>query len=116
MILIVHLLRFRKSRSHWAFTKLHFSWIGGIVLLLFFVSLLEVIVWSGTYLALGALEEFNTALYFSMVTFTGLGYGDIVLHSQWRVLASLQAANGILMFGWTTAMIVASIQNIYFSK
>ena len=50
-----------------------------------------------------------------MVTYTTLGYGDIVLHERWRVLASFEAANGIIMFGWTTAIVMAVIRQVYFS-
>jgi hypothetical protein len=48
-----------------------------------------------------------------MVTFTTLGYGDVVLTGQWRTLASIQAANGVIIFGWTTALIFYFIQQIY---
>lgn len=51
-------------------------------------------------------------MYFSMVTFTTLGYGDITLGGDWRLLASFEAANGIIMFGWTTALIVAYLQRM----
>ena len=52
-------------------------------------------------------------IYFSMVTFTTLGFGDVVLTGQWRTLASIQAANGVIIFGWTTALIFYFIQQIY---
>jgi hypothetical protein len=48
-----------------------------------------------------------------MVTFTSLGYGDIVLTGKWRTLASIQAANGVIVFGWTTALIFDFIQRMY---
>lgn len=48
------------------------------------------------------LPDLETALHFSMVTFTGVGYGDVVLTGSWRILASIQAANGVIMLGWTT--------------
>ena len=90
--------------------------VGGIVLLMFNASLLEVLLWAATYHLLNALEGFEPAFYFSMVTFTTLGYGEIVLGEQWRLLASFEAANGIIMFGWTTAIILAAVQRIYFSE
>jgi hypothetical protein len=48
-----------------------------------------------------------------MVTFTTLGFGDVVLIGQWRTLASIQAANGVIIFGWTTALIFYFIQHVY---
>jgi len=90
--------------------------VSGIVILLFLASLLEVLVWASTYLALNAIQGFERALYFSMVTYTTLGYGDIVLDERWRLLSSFEAANGIIMFGWTTAIVIAAVQHIYFSE
>ncbi len=46
------------------------------------------------------------------MTFTTLGYGDLVVGDQWRLLASMQAAAGIIMFGWTTAIVVALLQHV----
>ena len=43
-----------------------------------------------------------------------LGYGEIVLDERWRLLASFEAANGIIMFGWTTAVVVAVVHRVYF--
>ena len=64
------------------------------------------------YRALGAFEDFETALYFSGVTFTSLGFGDVVLHGRMRLLAPLQAANGLMMFGITTALFIAAVQQL----
>ena len=96
--------------------KRQFYSVGSIVLIMFFVSLVEVLVWSITYLLLNAIDGFEQALYFSMVTFTTLGYGDVTLEEQWRLLASFEAANGIIMFGWTTAIVMAAVHHTYFSK
>jgi voltage-gated potassium channel Kch len=90
--------------------------IGEVVLLMFYTSLVEVLVWAAAYMALNAIQGFERALYFSMVTFTTLGYGDMVLDERWRLLASFEAANGIIMFGWTTAIVMAAIRHIYFGK
>ena len=62
------------------------------------------------YSALGAFEDFETAMYFSGVTFTSLGYGDVVLDGRMRLLGPLQAANGLMMFGITTALFIAAVQ------
>jgi voltage-gated potassium channel Kch len=50
------------------------------------------------------------------VTFTTLGYGDITLDEKWRVLGAFEAANGIIMFGWTTAIIAASAHHLFFDQ
>jgi hypothetical protein len=86
--------------------------IGGVVLVLAIVSVLESGVWSAFYIAVGAMSDVNEALYFSLVTFTTLGYGDVTLGSEWRLMGAFQAANGIIIFGWTTAVIVALLQRI----
>ena len=90
--------------------------VSGVVILMFLASVLEVLVWALTYLALNAIEGFERALYFSMVTYTTLGYGDVVLIERWRLLSSFEAANGIIMFGWTTAIVIAAVQRIYFKE
>ncbi len=58
-------------------------------------------------------SSFSEAVYFSLVTFTTLGYGDISLTSKWRLLSGLEAINGIMLIGWSTAMMYSLIQNIY---
>ena len=87
--------------------------ISGTILVFFAASLVEVGMWAAAYLVLGALEGLEPSLYYSMVTFTTLGYGDIVLPDRWRLLASFEAANGIIMFGWTTAIVMAVAQKTF---
>ena len=71
----------------------------GFVVMMFFAAVLEATVWAGTYLVSGAFDNLEPAFYFSMVTFTTLGFGDIVLDPSWRILSAIEAANGIIMFG-----------------
>jgi hypothetical protein len=111
-ILIVRILEKRQTTDNGRINSYHFCWISVIILLLFFISLLEIICWAGAYWWLGAIATPEPALYFSMVTYTTLGYGDIVLSPHWRLLSGFEAINGIIMFGWTTALVVYSIQNI----
>jgi len=75
---------------------------------------LDVILWALFYYASGALPTFEDALYFSTVTFTTVGYGDIVLGKDWRQVAVFEAVNGWIVFGWATALIMAVIQRLYF--
>jgi hypothetical protein len=87
--------------------------VGRVVLIMYFVAIVEVLIWGAAYLALGSVEGFEKAIYFSAVTFTTLGYGDVVLDSSRRLLASLEAVNGILMFGWSTAVVIYTVQRVY---
>ncbi|MHC4758958.1 MAG: potassium channel family protein [Planctomycetota bacterium] len=116
MILSLRIIRSQRGSLKQRLQQTYIYSVGGIVLLMFLVSLIEVLVWAAAYLGLNAIQGFEQALYFSMVTFTTLGYGDIVLDERWRLLTSFEAANGIIMFGWTTAIVIASVQRIYFNK
>ena len=106
------------AAHHWALrTPLtRTSVMVALVLLMSAAAILEAVLWAGLYVTLGALPTMGEALYFSLVSFTTLGYGDITLHEPWRMLAAFQAANGILMFGWTTAIIVAVAQRVFLHR
>ena len=56
----------------------------------------------------GSFDHFDTALYFSTVTFSTLGYGDVLPHPEWRLFTSLEGVNGFLLIGWSTAYLVAA--------
>lgn len=98
------------------FLKFKDFWLALTVLIIFSASLIETLIWAVCYFELKAIKTFEDALYFSLVTFTTLGYGDITLSVDWQLLSSLQAANGILLFGWSTAIIVAIVQKYYIKK
>jgi len=72
--------------------------------------LLEIALWAEVFVLCGEFADFGTACYHSAVNYTTLGYGDIVMTPQWRFLGPLEAANGMILFGVTTAMIFALIQ------
>ena len=83
---------------------------------LFFVTLLllaaltiAVWIWAAAFLWLGVFEEFELSLYFSVVSFTTLGFGDVVLDQQWRLLSGLAAANGLILFSLSTAVLIEFI-------
>ncbi|MFV0437886.1 MAG: potassium channel family protein [Desulfopila sp.] len=104
----------RQRRAHW---YLHPVFrVSGIVVVMFGISLVESCFWALSYVLLGAIDSLEAAVYFSMVTYTTLGYGDVVLGPNWRLLASFEAANGIVMFGWTTAIVMAAIRHIYLEE
>ena len=61
---------------------------------------------------LGEFQDFATAFYHSTVNFASLGYGDLVMSEQWRLLGALEAANGVLMFGLTAGTMFSIMQNM----
>jgi hypothetical protein len=83
------------------------------VLWVFFALGLYIWVWAGLYLYVQALPDLESALYFSTVAFTTVGFGDVVLPREWRLLSAFQAANGFILFGWSTAFIFEIISKLY---
>src|SRR5215475_6703594 len=65
----------------------------------------EVVVWSLAYLIVGIAPGGANLVYFAFVNYTTLGYGDIVPVERWRLLGPMTAMNGVLLFGWSTAVI-----------
>lgn len=81
-----------------------------------FLHAIEIVVWAAAYqsiLPTNELGTFEEAVYFSFVTFTTLGYGDITLSQGYRLLSGIEALNGIILVGWTTAMIFSVVQHVW---
>jgi len=110
-----HLARRYSGQSFWRGRRAMLVLVN-TALIVFVLHTLEIVLWAGAYQALLPANEFASfqeAVYFSFVTFTTLGYGDITLSEGWRLLSGIEALNGILLVGWTTAMIFAVVQNIW---
>ncbi|WP_370402477.1 ion channel [Sulfitobacter sp. JB4-11] len=75
------------------------SWILGVLTI-------SVWGWAAVYMALGLFQTLEPALYFSIASFTTVGYGDVVLEPGWRLLAGMTATHGLLTFGLFTAFLV----------
>ena len=88
--------------------------LSGGMLIVFVGHLLQVGLWALLFVGLGEFESYASAFYHSMVNFTSLGYGDLVMSEDWRLLGAMEAAGGILMFGVSTgvglAVVTALIQ------
>ena len=93
-------LRGRLSAAHgyWTGTWLLVRVAWAIILL----HLLEILLWAAAFVVLGCLPDMGTSFYFSSITYTTVGYGDVVLHEGWRNLSSAEALTGILMAGLST--------------
>jgi voltage-gated potassium channel len=95
--------------------KSAFQVLSFTALLLMLVHFLEIVIWAAAYLAIPEIRQlanFEEAIYFSMVTYATVGYGDIVLEPQWRIMSGFEAMSGILLFGWSTAMLFSIVQKI----
>lgn len=84
-----------------------------LVSLLLILHLVEVSVWAAAYTIGNVLPDFETSLYYSLKSYTTVGYGDVLPSVSWRLLGPIEAAVGILMLGWSTSIIVAAVQRIY---
>jgi hypothetical protein len=96
----------------WPATKLFVLVASWIVLL----HLVEISAWGVFYLLIGAMPDTPSALYFSAVTYTTTGYGDLVLPPQWRIDGGIEALTGILMCGWSTGFFFAVVNRFHESK
>jgi hypothetical protein len=77
----------------------------GTAVALMVAHTLEVFVWALAYAIVGAAPAGSDLLYFAFVNYTTLGYGDITPVQVWRLIGPMTAMNGILMFGWSTAVL-----------
>jgi hypothetical protein len=75
------------------------------VTVLMIAHLAEVLVWSLIYAAVGVAPEGADLVYFAFVNYTTLGYGDVTPVKRWSLLGPMTAMNGVLLFGWSTAVI-----------
>ena len=82
----------------------HIAVMGATVLVLLIAHVLEVGVWALVY-RLVDLVPLGDGFYFAFVNYTTLGYGDILPVARWRLLGPITAMNGVLLFGWSTAVI-----------
>lgn len=83
----------------------------GILVLLgvfgvFALHTVEIWSYAGLYQILGEAHDFTDALYFSTTAFASLGFGDIVLSPRWRLISAIEAANGVILFAWSTAFLL----------
>ncbi len=110
LIAIVHYLR-RAQRlglagaGFWQDLRI----VAGTAQLVLVAHLVEMAAWAIVFELCGEFQDFAGAFYHSAVNYTTLGYGDVVMSASWRLLGPLEAADGMLMFGVSTAAIFAVI-------
>jgi voltage-gated potassium channel Kch len=78
-----------------------------VVFSLFALHSAEIWLYAFAYMLLGELPHVETALYFSTSTFTTVGFGDVILSHNWRMLGVAESMNGFLLISWSTAFLVS---------
>jgi hypothetical protein len=107
---VVRWLRATDAPSrYWRLTWLFVCVAGWIILL----HMIEITAWAIVYAWRDAMPDIQSALYFSAVTYTTTGYGDLVLPQPWRLAGAIEALTGILMCGWSTGFFFAIVSRMF---
>ena len=77
------------------------------------LHLAEAFIWAGFYYAKDLFKNFETALYFSLKTYSTIGYGDVVLPERWRLLGTIEGTSGVLLCGVSTAFLFAIVSVLF---
>ena len=112
LMALLWMLRRRADGFHREAWPRHGAAILFVVMGLVLIHTIEVWLYGFLYLALGAFPDLETAVYFSTTSFTTIGYGDVVLDQRWRLVGSIEGANGLLLFGWSTAFLFSVISRM----
>jgi hypothetical protein len=83
-----------------------------VALLTAVAHLIQIALWAAVLLIVGEMPTFERAFYVSGQNYTALGYGDIILSERWRLLAPLEAINGLLLIGLSTAVMFAVMSHL----
>jgi hypothetical protein len=105
MMVVIQVARVVSGKTIWSPSLLLISTMIATVLVLMAAHTLEVIVWASVYFLADAAPAGAGLVYFAFVNYTTLGYGDIIPVERWQLLGPITAMNGVLLFGWSTAVI-----------
>ena len=106
MVMIIRVSRAVGEKTIWSSPSFQLvSTMVATVLVLMAAHTLEVIVWASVYFIAGAAPAGAGRVYFAFVNYTTLGYGDVIPVERWQLLGPITAMNGVLLFGWSTAVI-----------
>lgn len=105
-------LRIWESRLRRRWLQLELLMVS-LVCSLLLVHLLEIGMWATIYWRWDMLPDFETAAYYSATAYSTVGFGDVLLPEKWRILGPIESSVGVLMLGWSTAVIVAAVHKVY---
>ena len=80
------------------------------------LHLVETFVWATFYKLWGHFSDFETSLYFSLGSYTTIGYGDVVLPAKWRLLGGIEGINGVLLCGLSAAFLFTIVHKMFDSR
>jgi MFS superfamily sulfate permease-like transporter len=103
----------RTVARHRRFTFMFFVATGLIVLLVTALHGTEALIWAGAFRLLGALPDFKTAMLYSLGAMTTYGHANLLLKPHWQLMGTIEALNGVLLFGLTTAFLFAMVQKLW---
>jgi hypothetical protein len=111
LILRVMIRLIRSGYTGLGFWK-HVTVMTVVTLITAAAHLVQIALWAVAFLLCGQISGFEKAFYFSAQNYTALGYGDILLSERWRLLGPLEAINGLLFFGLSTAVLFAVMSHL----
>jgi voltage-gated potassium channel len=77
------------------------------------LHLLQILVWAACYHWAGCFPDFTTSFYYSATSYSTVGFGDVIPPENWRILGSVEAVTGILMFGWSTGVLFTVVNHLH---
>ena len=91
----------------------HYTLLLFVVMAVILLHLAETAIWAASYCWWGLFSDFETALYFSLGSYTTIGYGDVLLPQRWRLLGALEGISGVLLCGLSTAFLFAIVNALF---
>ncbi len=113
MLLLIHRLSRFRDLVESPSTLRRLALLVGLFLGIAALHLLQIGLWAVVFWRTGQLPTPEAAVYFSLVTYTTIGFGDVVLGPGWRVLSGIEGLTGLLLVGWSTAFIFAIVNRMY---
>ncbi len=111
---LARILRFdpTAAEAHHHFTTRHAVLILCIVLALFTLHGIEIWLYGAVYLLIGAVSDLEAAVYYSTITYAGIGFDDAEMQDRWRLVGAIEGVNGVLLLGWSTAFFVTVVARL----